>query len=136
MNVRRTIRLGVILGGLLFGLSCAGPDDTSKSRTEDDDRVFHVQVGMTEDKAAANALMGEAMAWWSEHSSEMAPTPLSSSNSARRPVQVYWKPPLYRVRLGPFSNRSAANTVASAAQSSFPDAFVAPERPTDQRDTP
>lgn len=136
MNVRRVVGLGILIGGVVLGLSCSGPDDASTSSPDDPGRLYHVQLGMTEDKGAANDLLGDALAWWEDQSKQMAATPLSRGDSSRRPVQVHWKAPLYRVRLGPFPTRSTAEAVVTAAQSSFPGAFVAPERPSSQSNTP
>ncbi|PSQ78623.1 MAG: SPOR domain-containing protein, partial [Bacteroidetes bacterium QH_6_63_17] len=47
-------------------------------------------------------------------------------------VTINWKPPFYRVRLGPFATRQQAEAVLQAARSVFPDAFVAPKRITNR----
>lgn len=131
----RLISAGLILGSLLLGLSCSGPaTDASESTDDGVERVYHVQLEMTEDKGAADQVLAEAVTWWNERVSSSVPDPVRLSDDASdRPVTVVWKAPLYRVRLGPFASRSQAEDVLGAAQSVFPDAFVAPERLSPQQ---
>lgn len=112
-------------------MSCSGPspDQGGRSAPEGPARVYHVQLDMTKDKDTAHRYLSKALAWWGEQSSASLPEPLSlPDRSSDSPVTIVWKAPLYRVRLGPFASRSAAQTVLGAAQSSFPNAFIAPEQ--------
>lgn len=121
---------------LLLGLSCSGPppESSTPSTEEVPERVYHVQLEMTEDKATADQLLGKALNWWEDQASSLDSRPLDiSDDTTDSPVRVVWKPPLYRVRLGPFASRSEAEAVLDAAQSSFPDAFIAPERRSTER---
>jgi hypothetical protein len=43
-------------------------------------------------------------------------------------VSIKWRAPFYRVRIGPFATEQQAETVLEEAHSTFPDAFVAPDR--------
>jgi len=83
---------------------------------------------MDEEKNAATQTVSKAIAWWTEQSASVAVRPLERGAEETSPVHLVWKAPLYRVRLGPFASRKEAEKVLSAAQSSFPDAFVAPDR--------
>lgn len=128
--MRHPAGIGLLLGTLLLGLSCSGPSPQDGGADEAEERparVFHVQVGMDEDKEAASQTVSEAVAWWNEHASAVAARPLEVGEEDS-PVHLVWKAPLYRVRLGPFASREEAEKVRAAVQSSFPDAFVSPDR--------
>lgn len=124
--------LGLLIGGLIVGISCTGPSpDATESDAEDErSRVYHVQLDMTEEKAEANQTLGQALEWWDEQSPSEVPRPLATSGESV--VNIAWQAPLYRVRLGPFASRVQADSVLQAAQSAFPDAFVRPERVSSQ----
>jgi len=127
MTTRRLLGINILLGALLLGISCAGP---STSRTENENpspnRVFHVQLHMTRDQAEAEARRRTARAWWSDWaSSASAPARVQPGTA---PVDIKWRAPLYRVRVGAFATRAEAQTVLEAARERFPDAFIAPER--------
>ena len=122
----RLLGISILFGALLLGASCTGP---SASRTEEDpspQRVFHVQVHMTRDQAKAEAMRQTAQSWWGDWASS-APAP-SRVQPSTAPVDIKWRAPLYRVRVGAFATREEAQTVLNAAQERFPDAFIAPER--------
>lgn len=108
----------------MLALSCTGPQPQEPEEAEPN-RVFHVQLQMTEEKDEANRVLGEALAWWKELPPSDRP-PLTETDGS--PVDIIWKAPLYRVRLGPFSTQEQAKSVLSKARSDFPEAFVAPER--------
>ena len=118
-----------MVGMLLLGMSCAGPSAERSSSAEagDPSRVYHVQLEMTEDKTAANRSLGTALSWWRAYADSAGGQPLLL-NDAERSVQIEWKAPYYRVRVGPFALRPQADSVLRAARTSFPDAFVVPER--------
>jgi len=81
------------------------------------------------DKAQADRVLSDALDWWQAHASSLKPEPLNrASSDDRAPVAIAWKAPLYRVRLGPFASRAQAEDVLAAARSSFPEAFIAPDR--------
>lgn len=122
--------------GLLLGLSCSGPapEKSGPAADEEPERLYHVQLEMTDDKATADQLLGKALNWWDDQPSSLESRPVDTTeDTTDSPVRIVWKPPLYRVRLGPFASRSEAEAVLDAAQSRFPDAFIAPERRSSQR---
>lgn len=122
--------LGVCAGGVLFG-SCSGPAATSPHRPAPDGssaRIFLVQLRLTEDKARAARTLGRAERWWRNRPPAGRPPLVQAASSARSPVTIAWKAPLYRVRLGPFATRRQAEAVLDAARSTFPEAFIAPDR--------
>lgn len=118
----------VLVGAFLLALSCTGPQPQAPEK-EDETRVYHVQLQMTEEKDRADQTLGQALKWWKELSSSKQP-PLAESEES--PVHIEWKAPLYRVRLGPFATREQAETVLTEARSAFPDAFIAPEQVSTQ----
>lgn len=121
LSVRSAI---LFTGVLLIGLSCTGPQPQEPEETEVQ-RVFHVQLHMTEEKDEADRVLGEALSWWENQSPSDRPPLVETKES---PVEIMWKAPLYRVRLGPFATREQAEAVLSDARSDFPEAFIAPER--------
>lgn len=126
----RVSALTFCLGGLL--LSCSGPTPDSSGPTsgeQAEDRVFHVQLQMSDDKEQAAAVLGRAQQWWETQSSAEHPSLVEDLPSADPPVRMIWKAPFYRVRLGPFATEEQAETVLNAARASFSDAFVVPDRP-------
>lgn len=88
--------------------------------------MYHVQLRMTEEKAEAERALGQALSWWNDADAKALPQPAAAGQSS--PVTIAYRTPLYRVRLGPFASRAAADSVLSAAHERFPDAFVAPSR--------
>lgn len=133
--VRSSIGIGGLVLGLLLGLSCSGPAPERSGPAADDEpkRLYHVQLEMTEDKATADQVLGKALSWWEDRASSLDPQPVNlTEDTTDSPVRVVWQPPLYRVRLGPFASRSEAEAVLDAAHPTFPDAFIAPERPASQ----
>lgn len=128
MMVYVPVRSAILLMGVLvIALSCTGPQPEQPEDPEEAEvqRIFHVQLHMTEEKDEADRVLGEALSWWEGQPSSERP-PLAESEG--RPVDITWKAPLYRVRLGPFATREHAESVLSDARSEFPEAFVAPER--------
>ena len=116
--------------GLLAG-ACTGPaPEQGASGTEAGPaRVYHVQVDMTRDKETANQYLSRAIAWWGRQPSERLPEPMApAGRSDDSAVQIVWKAPLYRIRLGPFPSRSAAKKVLSAAEAAYSGAFIVPEQ--------
>lgn len=113
--------------GLL--LSCSGPQpDRRAPSQEPGGQVFHVQVLLTEDKQKAEQALSKALSWWKNRPSGERPSLAEVPEASRSPVDIKWKAPLYRVRIGPFASRQEAEAVLAEARSPFPDAFVAPEQ--------
>lgn len=120
------VLLGVVVGVALVA-ACSGPRTGGEAPPSSDERVYHVQVHMTEDKRDAVRVRGRANEWWSQQAAGQMP-PLAEVGGSGRVASIEWKAPLYRVRLGPFRSREQADTVLSHARSAFPDAFVVPDR--------
>ncbi|PSQ95355.1 MAG: SPOR domain-containing protein [Bacteroidetes bacterium SW_9_63_38] len=128
-------RLAAVLCGsglLVLGLSCSGSAPPPRGASATDatpSRVYHVQLDMTTDKTNANQILTEALKWWNRHEASLQPEPIPSPRRAgEAPARISWKAPRYRVRVGPFASQSQAQTVLEAVRSSFPEAFVVPER--------
>ena len=138
MHARRLVAVGLLLGGLLLGMSCSGPsaDRPAPADTDAPARVYLVQLGMTEKKAAAHRTLGAALDWWETHAESLDLRPLKLRTSTDRVAHIEWKAPYYRVRLGPFASQKEARSVLEKARSAFPDAFVAPDRPSPQATAP
>jgi len=130
-TLRALCALGVVcLAGGLLG-ACSGPAPSSKAPTpnaESEDRIYHVQLRLTDDKDRAVQAQGRAQQWWAQQPAADRPPLLDDTPSSDPPVTITWKAPFYRVRLGPFATEAQADSVLAAAQSAFPDAFVAPDR--------
>lgn len=128
MHPRSSVGLGILIGGLILGLSCSGPspDASDAPETADPSRVYHVRLDVTEEKDAADRTLGRALEWWGERSEAIVARPLPTDDGS--PVAVVWKAPLYRIQIGPFASRAEADSVLQVARSSFPDAFVSPAR--------
>ena len=111
--------------------ACSGPLPSSEAPAPEanpSDRIYHVQLRLTDDKAQAVEAQGRAQRWWHEQSGAAHPPLLDETPSSDPPVTITWQAPFYRVRLGPFATEAQADSVLAAAQPAFPDAFVAPDR--------
>ncbi|GEM_PF-2045305 len=124
-------RLFVLAGGTLLGIllinACSGPESAPSSE-DASSRVYHVHLQLTEEKTQAAETLGQALRWWKQQPSAQRPPLAPSAHSSSRPVTIKWRPPFYRVRLGPFDTKRQAERVVETAASRFPDAFVAPGR--------
>lgn len=122
--------VGLLLG-VGFAVGCTGPrvgGDAEDTAPEPGTRVYDVQIHMAEQKDQAAQVLGRAVQWWeSQPSSERSPL-VQDAPSSDKAVTIEWKAPLYRVRLGPFATRQQAERVLRNARSTFPEAFVAPDR--------
>jgi hypothetical protein len=106
----------------LFPSSEAPPSEVGPG-----DRIYHVQLQLTDEKAQAVETQGRAQRWWQQSRADYPPL-LENTPSSDPPVTIAWQAPFYRVRLGPFATEAQADSVLAAAQPAFPDAFVAPDR--------
>lgn len=116
---------------VLWAGGCTGPapEQGSPGPEEGPARVYHVQLDMTRDKETANQYLEKAIAWWGRQPSKRLPEPTAQAGGPDdSAVQVVWKAPLYRIRLGPFPSRAAARTVLSAAEAAYSGAFIVPEQ--------
>lgn len=87
---------------------------------------FRIQVLSTLDKDAAVQQEEEIRMWWRENR-DAAPQGLGSEEMA---VNVVYIQPYYRVRLGNFTSRDAADRARQFVAQRFPDAFIVPDTVT------
>lgn len=124
------VPMGALMACLL-GVACSGPPPEStrpSSGVEPGDRIYNVQLALTEEKGEANETVGRAERWWNNQPPADRPPIAQGTESSNPPVTISWKAPFYRVQLGPFASEDQAEAVLKAAESAFPDAFVAPDR--------
>jgi hypothetical protein len=115
----------------ILGAGCTGAREAKEERKSTVKRVYHVQIRMTERKAVADQTVGEAKSWWRERSAAERPRALTGMDEL--PVSIAWRPPLYRVRIGPFASRQRAEVMLTVVDGTYPDAFIAPQRVQTQR---
>ncbi len=84
---------------------------------------FRIQILTTPEKAAADRQAGQAESWWST----LPPGERSPYLGQRALlVDVAWKQPYYRVRLGAFASRAEARQALATVKRRFPGAFLVP----------
>lgn len=124
-------RLSLLVGALLLMVSCMPAhvaSDTARdgeSARERPSKTYHVQVRTVEAKSEADRAVSDVMTWFDGLDRDERPLPLSRVSTV--PVDVRWKAPFYRVRVGPFTSKEAAESVLQSVQRRFPDAFIAKE---------
>lgn len=89
---------------------------------------FRIQIYQTQDPVQADALMEEVSSWWESEKRAGAEGRLFSGASP--PVYNIWRQPYYRIRIGDFSSRDAADAALQSLSSRFTGAFVVPDRVT------
>jgi cell division septation protein DedD len=120
--------MGMLLGATLLG-ACSAPEPSPDPESaESGARVYHVQLQFTEDKDQAESIMSRGLRWWQNQPASSRPPLVQAAPSSDAAVSIKWRTPFYRVRIGPFATEQQAETVLRKAQSTFPDAFVAPSR--------
>jgi hypothetical protein len=132
-RLQRALCLAALLGVVACSpvpVADSGRSPSSGASAEEDSRepprrTYHVQVRTVEEKAAADRTVSQVVAWFDALPRADRPEALSAVGEI--PVGVRWKPPFYRVRVGPFSSREAARQVVEAMREEFPDAFIARE---------
>lgn len=81
---------------------------------------FRIQIFSSEDRGAADAVLGEATAWWqTQHGTPGVPADLE-------PAIAYIQP-YYRVRLGAFEFRDGAEEILEIVRRQYRDAFIVPD---------
>lgn len=88
---------------------------------------YRIQVFSTLDKNEALEREIAAKDWWAGVENPPA------SIGATLPVYVLYRQPYYRVRLGNFGSRAAAERALAFVQQRFPEAFLTPDTVTIQR---
>lgn len=137
LQMQRLTRVLTTLGVLILVSSClpaqvnrsdGSRDEASAAREErrpPANRTYHVQVRTVESKSDADRAVSEVIDWYESLSAARRPPMLRDRDQV--PVDVRWKPPFYRVRLGPFETEEEARSVLGVIRDSFPDAFIARE---------
>jgi hypothetical protein len=79
---------------------------------------YRVQVFQSTDKAEADRRVDEAVAWW------------TSRNQGTPEVYTVFRAPYYRVRVGNYATRQAAQTALNSLRARFPSALLVQDRVT------
>lgn len=87
---------------------------------------YRIQVYSTLDKNTAVDQEEDVKAWWRERRNSAPPGLFGDDLD----VNVVYIQPYYRVRLGNFTSRSAADRARSFVTQRFPDAFIVPDTVT------
>ena len=82
---------------------------------------FRVQVFSARDKQAAQAFREKVRQWW-ERNKDDAPTSVLGEEP---PIVVEYTQPYYRVRIGAFAGRGAAEEALEFVSQSYTNAFIA-----------
>lgn len=137
---RSTIAYGWAVLFLALGLSlfaaCSGPSSTTgeeptpgegapETRTVEG---FRIQIYTTSEKDEADEKTEEALSWWQEVPGRQRPPRLASEDELF--LDVAWRAPYYRVRLGRFTSRPEAQDALAFVKERFPEAFIVPDRVT------
>jgi hypothetical protein len=80
---------------------------------------FRVQVYQTTDKDEADTRVDEAVAWWNSRFEGRTPE-----------VYTVFRTPYYRIRVGNYATRDAANEALRSLRARFPNAQLVPDRVT------
>jgi hypothetical protein len=88
---------------------------------------FKIQVFSTTDRDDAGAKEAEVLEWWQSLSPNQRPQGLQSD---RNLVDVHWRSPYYRIRVGNFVTREEAERARTLLLRDFPEAFVVPDTVT------
>lgn len=113
----------IALSGLVA--SCTALDATRDAPEEEVQRPYRIQVDMTPDKAEAERLLSQIHTWWEDVPAAERPAPLVDAGLQ---PDIVWRQPYYRVRLGQFATRDAAEEALAAVKTRFSSAFIARER--------
>lgn len=90
---------------------------------------FRIQIGMWTERTDADAAVVEAVDWFRDLAAGNRPRYMSDGNGDLD-VEVAWRAPYYRVRIGRFATRQEANQALSAVSRRFPEAFAVPSTVT------
>lgn len=92
---------------------------------------FRIQIYSSQDKEPADEKVEEAIEWWrtlqEEQEEDGAPATQEGLMPEELPVYVRYRQPYYRVRIGNFTSRDAAERALRMVQRRFTDAFIAPD---------
>ena len=107
----------VVPGG---GQAPAPPPPEPEAREVDG---YRVQVFSSNNRGSAERVRAEALAWW-EGAKSRAGAPASLD------ARVVYLQPYYRVRLGAFGTREAADAMLQIVREEYPEAFLVSDRVT------
>lgn len=82
---------------------------------------YRIQVFSTQQKDAADELVNEVREWWTENQ-EDAPESLVEYGLS---LDIEYRVPYYRVRIGRFATRQRAEDAIGFVRDEYPDAFIA-----------
>ena len=85
---------------------------------------YRVQVFSSNNRGSAERVRAEALAWWQGGARDRAGAPASLE------ARVVYLQPYYRVRLGAFATREAADAALRLVRDEFPEAFLVADRVT------
>lgn len=85
-----------------------------------------VQVFSTASRETADRVRGEALAWWASARGQ-------AGAPAEMDVEVVYLQPYYRVRMGAFADRDAADAALALVRTHYPEAFLVPDLVTVRR---
>jgi hypothetical protein len=88
-------------------------------------RGFRLQLFSTQDKAAADQFVEDAMTWWRSAKESGGASPLYQTDQP--PVYIFYRQPYYRVRMGNFATRDQAQRVLGTVMQRFPAASIVPD---------
>lgn len=128
---RPALFLILALGMSLFVAACSGPGTATDEEGAPETRTiegFRIQIHTTSEKAEADEKAEEALNWWQEVPSSQRPSDLANEDDLF--LDVAWKAPYYRVRLGRFTSQSEAQEALALVKDRFPEAFVVPDQIT------
>ena len=104
------------------GESAPAPPPPQESEPREVDG-YRVQVFSSNQRGSAERVRAEALAWW-EGAKSRAGAPASME------ARVVYLQPYYRVRLGAFATREAADAALGLVREEYPEAFLVADRVT------
>ncbi len=91
---------------------------------------FRVQIYSTQDRGEAEDILNQAIGWWNTvQRNEDAPGYFPEV----LPVDIRYRQPYYRVRVGNFTSRAQADRALQYLRERYPDAFITPDTVTIRR---
>lgn len=81
---------------------------------------FRIQVFSARDKEAAQDFREKVRQWWEDSKDDSS----SSDLGEDPPIVVQYSQPYYRVRIGAFGDREAAEEALAVVQEEYPNAFI------------
>jgi hypothetical protein len=91
---------------------------------------YRIQILSTQDKTAADKLWADAISWWQGEQEQEEP---ATTFPEELPVYIVFRNPYYRVRIGDFASRGAAQEALPTVSRRFTGAFVVPDTVTVMR---